>query len=125
MKKAVIIICSILFVCILSIVLFIKAFSLIESPSRLGELYELAQDEYNNNNLPNAIKYSEEALALIEQMYGKDHPDYATTLDNIATCYSNLGDYNKAIEYYNELITIQEKTIGTEHQDFATTTISI
>lgn len=125
MKKAVIIICSILFVCIISIYLFIKTYSLIESPSRLGELYELAQDEYNNNNLPNAIQYSEEALALIEQMYGKDHPDYATTLDNIATCYSNLGDYNKAIEYYNELITIQEKTIGTEHQDYATTTISI
>ena len=121
MKKVVIIICSILFVCIISIYLFIKTYSLIESPSRLEELYELAQDEYNNNNLPNAIQYSEEALALIEQMYGKDHPDYATTLDNIATCYSNLGDYNKAIEYYNELITIQEKTIGTEHQDYATT----
>lgn len=121
MKKVVIIICSILFVCIISIYLFIKTYSLIESPSRLEELYELAQDEYNNNNLPIAIQYSEEALALIEQMYGKDHPDYATTLDNIATCYSNLGDYNKAIEYYNELITIQEKTIGTEHQDYATT----
>ena len=121
MKKVVIIICSILFVCIISIYLFIKTYSLIESPSRLEDLYELAQDEYNNNNLPIAIQYSEEALALIEQMYGKNHPDYAITLDNIATCYSHVGDYNKAIGYYNELITIQEETIGTEHQDYATT----
>ena len=54
-------------------------------------------------------------------MLGSEHPDFATTLDNLATLYREIGDYEKALPLYQRALDIREKVLGSEHPDFATT----
>ncbi len=45
-----------------------------------------------------AKNYLDSALQLSEQHFGTDHPYSILLLENIASCYGALGDYNKAID---------------------------
>ena len=37
-----------------------------------------------------------EALAILEKALGPEHPDVATSLNNLGTLYQNMGEYAKA-----------------------------
>ena len=52
------------------------------------------------------MKYYGKALEIKESKLGKDHPDTATTYNNIATVYKAKGDYDKALEYYLKALRI-------------------
>ena len=52
---------------------------------------------------------------------GKEHPDYLTTLSNIASNYSDIGDYNKALELNLECLKIKEKVFGKENPSYLIT----
>ena len=54
-------------------------------------------------------------------MLGKEHPDTATTYNNIAFVYYNQGEYAKALEWLEKALDIVEKAFGKEHPDTATT----
>jgi tetratricopeptide (TPR) repeat protein len=45
-----------------------------------------------------AIAFTEEALKIREQLFGKESFDYAITLDNLASAYANKKDFAKAEE---------------------------
>ena len=47
-----------------------------------------------------ALEWYEKALAIREKVLGKDHPDTATTYNNIAGVYSRKGEYDIALEWY-------------------------
>jgi tetratricopeptide (TPR) repeat protein len=40
------------------------------------------------------------------------HPDYASSLNNIASTYDSKGDYNKALEHYFKSVEIREVVLG-------------
>ena len=61
------------------------------------------------------------ALKICEKVLGTEHPDTATTYNNIAGVYYSQGDYPKAIEWYGKALSIREQVLGTEHPDTATT----
>jgi tetratricopeptide (TPR) repeat protein len=52
---------------------------------------------------------------------GKDHPDTATTYNNIAVVYDDMGDYDKALEYYEKAKEIYESKLGKDHPFTSTT----
>ena len=52
---------------------------------------------------------------------GKDHPETATTYNNIAGVYYAKGDYDKALEYYEKALEISESKLGKDHPSTATT----
>ena len=54
-------------------------------------------------------------------LLGGDHPDYATTLNDIGYCHSCLGNYGKALEYYQKAAEIRSSALGADHPDYATT----
>ena len=56
---------------------------------------------------------------IYEKILGKEHSDYATSLNNLGLLYWTIGDYAKAERYYLEAIAIYEKTLGKEHYDYA------
>ena len=68
-----------------------------------------------------AIPLAEHALALAERALGPEHPDTATTLNNLAHLYSVTGAYAKAEPLYQRVLAFREKTHGTGDLDTATT----
>jgi tetratricopeptide (TPR) repeat protein len=50
---------------------------------------------------------------------GIDHPDVATTLNNLALLYSSQGKYADAEPLYKRALAIVEKVFGGEHPDVA------
>ncbi|MBR2475855.1 MAG: tetratricopeptide repeat protein, partial [Bacteroidaceae bacterium] len=66
-----------------------------------------------------ALKLYSEALDIQEKVLGKEHPDTATSYNNIGVVYDNQGEYDKALEYHFKALEIKEKTLGKEHPNTA------
>ena len=64
-----------------------------------------------------------EALQIRKKVLGKEHPDYATSLGNLANCNYYLGNYSEAIRLSTEALNIYEKILGKEHPNYATLTL--
>lgn len=58
------------------------------------------------------------ALKIQAQIYGKEHPSYATTLTYLGPTLGNMGLEQKALEAFNECKRIREKVVG-ETSDYA------
>ena len=52
------------------------------------------------------------SLAIREKALGKDHPDVATSLNNLAALYHNQGKYAEAEPLYQRSLAIWEKALG-------------
>ncbi|MHC1756201.1 MAG: tetratricopeptide repeat protein [Methanosarcina sp.] len=50
--------------------------------------------------------------------WGPEHPDVATTLNNLALLYEGMGKYEKALPLYKRALEIIEKTLGTNHPNY-------
>ena len=51
---------------------------------------------------------------------GENHPDVATSLNNIGFVYKSLGEYGKALDYYERSLKIRISVLGETHPDVAT-----
>ena len=47
-------------------------------------------------------------LSIREQALGKTHPDYASSLNNLALLYQSMGQYEKVLPYYQQALSIRE-----------------
>jgi CHAT domain-containing protein/Flp pilus assembly protein TadD len=61
-----------------------------------------------------------EALRIRQKILGREHPDTATSLNNLAAIYLTMADYAKAELLYKEALEIRQKIFGQEHPDTAT-----
>ena len=62
----------------------------------------------------------EEMQQILEANLGPEHPDVATTLNNLAGLYKSMGEYEKALPLYKRALEIYEKVLGPEHPSVAT-----
>ena len=67
-----------------------------------------------------ARPYYERALAINEKSLGPDHPDTATSLNNLGGLLRAMGDLAAARPYYERALAIREKSLGPDHPDTAT-----
>src|SRR5205823_110327 len=58
------------------------------------------------------------ARALKHLVPAEEHCDYANNLNNLASLYQDMGEYEKALPLYREAIAIRKKILGTEHPDY-------
>ncbi|AAM05106.1 TPA: tetratricopeptide repeat protein [Methanosarcina acetivorans] len=63
----------------------------------------------------------EDMLQLLEAKLGLEHTSVATTLNNLAGLYDNMGEYEKALPIYQRALEIVEKVLGPQHPDVANT----
>ena len=56
----------------------------------------------------------------IRDRLGPDHPDTATSLNNLAALYDSQGAYAKAEPLYLRALAVREKALGPDHRDTAT-----
>jgi tetratricopeptide (TPR) repeat protein/pimeloyl-ACP methyl ester carboxylesterase len=62
----------------------------------------------------------ERALAIAEKTLGPEHPDTATSLNNLATLLQDQGDLAGARPLFERALAISEKTLGPDHPETAT-----
>ena len=61
-----------------------------------------------------------QALEIRKKALGESHPDYATSLNNLAVLYRAMGDYARAEPLFRQALEIQKKALGESHPDYAT-----
>jgi tetratricopeptide (TPR) repeat protein len=59
----------------------------------------------------------ERALAIRERSLGPDHPDTATSLNNLALCLQAQGAYAEARPLLERALAIRERSLGPDHPD--------
>jgi tetratricopeptide (TPR) repeat protein len=62
----------------------------------------------------------EEALAMQRRLLPEDHPDIATSLNNLANCHESQGEYGKAVLLHEEALAMQRRLLPEDHPDIAT-----
>jgi len=61
----------------------------------------------------------EEILQNLEAKLGSEHTDVSLTLNNLATIYESMGDYEKALPLYQRALEISENVLGPQHPNVA------
>jgi tetratricopeptide (TPR) repeat protein len=59
------------------------------------------------------------SLMINEKALGPEHPDVATSLNNLAGLYRAQGKYAEAEPLYKRALAIREKVLGPEHPHVA------
>ncbi|MDS4056358.1 CHAT domain-containing tetratricopeptide repeat protein [Accumulibacter sp.] len=67
-----------------------------------------------------AIPFAELLCELCTTVLGADHPDTATSLNNLAMLHYALGDYARAEPVLQRALAISERVLGADHPDTAT-----
>ncbi len=71
--------------------------------------------------LDEAIQLTEQSLDLARKIWGNEHKNVATTLNNLALLYNNQGKYNLAEPLYQEALAIYKHLFKRDNPDVATT----
>jgi len=74
------------------------------------------QGEYSE-----AISPGRRALRIRKRILGEEHPDTATSLNNLASVYDWMGRYVEAERLYRQALKTRKQVLGKEHQDTADT----
>ncbi|HEX6291082.1 MAG TPA: tetratricopeptide repeat protein [Herpetosiphonaceae bacterium] len=69
---------------------------------------------------PEAQSYLEQALAIRERVLGTDHPDIATSLNNLGVVLSRQGQYATAQRYFEHALAIRQRVLEVDHPDTTT-----
>jgi tetratricopeptide (TPR) repeat protein len=62
-----------------------------------------------------AVVCCKEAVEHRRNLYGNSHPEYATSLFNLAVLFADLKQYEEAIPRMEEVLTIHRKVFGDKH----------
>jgi tetratricopeptide (TPR) repeat protein len=84
-----------------------------------AQLNQVVDKLYGEGKYREAVAPAERALALREKALGPNHPDVATSLNNLALLYKDQGAYAKAEPLLARALDINEKVLGPNHPDVA------
>ena len=60
-----------------------------------------------------------QATEIWRKSLGGDHPNYATSLNNLALVYDSMGRYSEAEPLFRQATEIRRKSLGRDHPDYA------
>jgi tetratricopeptide (TPR) repeat protein len=67
-----------------------------------------------------AEPWRKQCVSLLETRLGEEHPDVATSYNNLAALYNSQGRYSEAEPLYQKALALRQKLLGEEHPDVAT-----
>ena len=73
----------------------------------------------SNEGTTEAEPLYERAILIREKVLGSEHPDVASSLNNLAALYDNQRRYDVAEPLFERALSIREKVLGSEHPDTA------
>ena len=116
-------------ICLLS---FTLAFSLYNytfsqniNPKSWHAINQKVLEYYNAGDYENALIYAEKAVKQVEEEYGKNTANYATSLNNLAELYCAMGNYEKSEPLFLEALKIEKEVLGEKHPGYVTGLINI
>ncbi|MHC5823073.1 MAG: tetratricopeptide repeat protein, partial [Nostoc sp.] len=75
---------------------------------------------YNGQGLYNqALPWYEQCLEVIKKRLGDEHPDVASSLNNLASLYRSQGRYSDAEPLHIQALALRRKLLGEEHPNVA------
>jgi len=83
------------------------------------DLRQKAMEYFETGDNALAIEYAEKAIATAESGFGKDHQEYLSSLNDLATICMWTGDYQRAELLFTEALIITEKISGKDHPRYA------
>jgi tetratricopeptide (TPR) repeat protein len=85
-----------------------------------GEIYYyLGWIKTDQGKYTEAITYYEKSLKIRQKTLPANHPDLATSYNNIGEVYNNMGEYSKALSYYEKALETRQKTFPANHPHLA------
>ena len=79
----------------------------------LGRFYQ-GQGAYEQ-----ALPWYQQCLSKVRERLGEEHPDVATSLNNLAELYHDQERYQKAEPLYLQALDLRQRLLGEEHPDVA------
>ena len=61
------------------------------------------------------LEYYQKSLAIYLKQLGPEHPDVATSYNNIGFVHREKGDNDKALEHYQKALDIFSEQLGPDH----------
>ncbi len=106
------------------IMIFVLCFTTIQVLAQGGgvewkRLNQEVEELYRAGQYDRAVTVAQAALEAAEKNAGPDHPNVATSLNNLAGLYKAQGDYAKAEPLFKRSLAIREKALGPDHPDVA------
>ena len=97
----------------------------LEVPPRLSQNELEALDQqivelYEQGRYQEAIPLAERRVEILEAQLGPEHPDVASSLNNLAALYDLQGRYEDAEPLYQRVLGISEAQLGPEHPNTVT-----
>ena len=92
-----------------------QVISQVSPQDKLAEAERLTQQViqlYQQGKYNEAIPLAEQALAIIKQQLGDNHPLTAQSLNNLAGLYRVQGRYSEAEPLYKEALAIRKQQLG-------------
>jgi len=83
------------------------------------ELIGKANTLYQQRRYREAENIYKEAIKVAEDTFGSDHPNVATSLNNLGELYISKGNYSEIEPLYERALAILEKALGPDHPDVA------
>ncbi|MDF5730281.1 MAG: tetratricopeptide repeat protein, partial [Rhizonema sp. PD38] len=66
-----------------------------------------------------ALPWYTQSLSVTRKRFGEEHPDVATSLNNLALLYDSLGRYSEAEPLYIQALEMTKRLLGEQHPDVA------
>src|SRR5690242_11278511 len=89
--------------------------------SKWRMITEQGISQYSKGEYERAVASIKKSLAVAEKEYGPDHPETATSLNNLAELYRERNQFSQANPLYKRALAIREKSLGPNHALVATT----
>jgi tetratricopeptide (TPR) repeat protein len=85
-----------------------------------GLLHQTASYLYERGQYAEAEPLYQRAMEIRRTALGETHPDYATSLNNLAGLYRAMGRHAEAGPLYRRAMEIRHAALGEGHPDYAT-----
>ena len=82
--------------------------------------HQLGSVKKDQGDYKKALSHYEKALDMRQKTLPANHPDLATSYNNIGLVYSKMGEYSKALSHYEKALDMRQKTLPANHPDLAT-----
>jgi CHAT domain-containing protein len=86
---------------------------------QLAEIEIRAERLFQGGKYAEALPLAEQAAELANSLFGKDHPDYATFVNNLAVLHGAMGNNVAAERLCQQACAIQRKVLGEDHPNYA------